>query len=80
MAFDCDSALMDDFFPSYEIVNFGMYAGLGTKAVMDLSENYIHEGDIVILSRSRVSRHFPIILTENTCGRLLMEPLECFVI
>ena len=29
---------MDDFFPSYEIVNFGMYAGLGTKAVMDLSE------------------------------------------
>ena len=27
-----------------------MYAGLGTKAVMDLSENYIHEGDIVILS------------------------------
>ena len=50
VAFDCDSALMDDFFPSYEIVNFGMYAGLGTKAVMDLSENYIHEGDIVILS------------------------------
>ncbi len=27
-----------------------MYAGLGTKAVMDLSKNYIHEGDIVILS------------------------------
>ena len=50
VAFDCDSALMDDFFPSYKIVNFGMYAGLGTKAVMDLSENYIHEGDIVILS------------------------------
>ena len=50
VAFDCDSTLMDDFFPSYEIVNFGMYAGLGTKAVMDLSENYIHEGDIVILS------------------------------
>ena len=50
VAFDCDSALMDDFFPSYEIVNFGMYAGLGTKAVMDLSENYIHEGDIVIIS------------------------------
>lgn len=27
-----------------------MYAGLGTKAVLDLSEAYIHEGDIVILS------------------------------
>ena len=62
VAFDCDSALMDDFFPSYEKVNFGMYAGLGTKAVMDLSENYIHEGDIVILSpeqsRQTLSNYF----------------------
>ena len=57
-AFDCDSALMDDFFPSYEIVNFGMYAGLGTKAVMDLSENYIHEGDIVILSPEQSEQTF----------------------
>lgn len=58
VAFDCDSALMDDFFPSYEIVNFGMYAGLGIKAVMDLSENYIHEGDIVILSPEQSEQTF----------------------
>lgn len=58
VAFDCDSALMDDFFPSYEIVNFGMYAGLGTKAVMALSENYIHEGDIVILSPEQSEQTF----------------------
>lgn len=58
VAFDCDSALMDDFFLSYEIVNFGMYAGLGTKAVMDLSENYIHEGDIVILSPEQGEQTF----------------------
>ena len=58
VAFDCDSALMDDFFPSYEIVNFGMYAGLGTKAVMDLSEKYIHEGDIVILSPEQSEQTF----------------------
>lgn len=58
VAFNCDSALMDDFFPSYEIVNFGMYAGLGTKAVMDLSENYIHEGDIVILSPEQSEQTF----------------------
>lgn len=49
-AFDCDSAMIDEVFPSYEAVNFGMYAGLGTKAVMDLSEAYIRKGDIVILS------------------------------
>ena len=58
VAFDCDSALMDDFFPSYEIVNFGMYAGLGTKAVMDLSENYINEGDILILSPEQSEQTF----------------------
>ena len=50
VAFDCDSAMIDEIFPSYEVVNFGMYAGLGTKVVMDLSKSYIHEGDIVILS------------------------------
>ncbi len=50
VAFDCDSAMIDEVFSSYEVVNFGMYAGLGTKAVMDLSERYIREGDIVILS------------------------------
>ena len=50
VAFDCDSEMMDKFFSSYEIVNFGMYAGLGTKAVMELSEAYIHKGDLVILS------------------------------
>ena len=50
VAFDCDSAMIAGFFPSYEVVNFGMYAGLGTKADMDLSERHIHKGDIVILS------------------------------
>ena len=58
VAFDCDSAMIDEFFPSYEVVNFGMYAGLGTKAVMDLSENYIHEGDIVILSPEQSEQTF----------------------
>ena len=50
VAFDYDSAMIEEWFPSYEVVNYGMYAGLGTKAVMDLSEPYIHDGDIVILS------------------------------
>ena len=50
VAFDYDSAMLEEFFPSYKTVNFGMYAGLGTKAVMDISEAYIREGDIVILS------------------------------
>lgn len=50
VAFDCDSSMIAEMFPSYEVVNYGMYAGLGTKAVMDLSESWIRDGDIVILS------------------------------
>ena len=72
VAFDCDSALMDDFFPSYEIVNFGMYAGLGTKAVMDLSENYIHEGDIVILSPEQSEQTF----SDNFNGEYMWQAAD----
>lgn len=50
VAFGSDSHLLTEMFPEYEVVNFGMYAGLGTKAVLELSEGQIRAGDIVILS------------------------------
>ncbi len=34
----------------YEVVNFGLYASLGTKLMMDLSLGGIGEGDIVVLA------------------------------
>ena len=34
----------------YEVVNFGLYATLGTKLMMDLSMSEIKNGDIIILS------------------------------
>lgn len=49
VAFGVDSALMERELPDYRVVNFGMYAALGTTAMLDLSEPYIREGDIVIL-------------------------------
>lgn len=48
-AFGIDSALVEDYFPGCHAVNFGMYAALGTKAMLDLSVDSIHAGDIVIL-------------------------------
>ena len=50
VAFGYDSRLIEEELKEYSVVNFGMYAGLGTKAVLDLSEEYIRAGDIVILS------------------------------
>lgn len=49
VAFGIDSALLEQHFPDYQVVNFGMYAALGTTVMLDLSEPYIREGDIVIL-------------------------------
>lgn len=49
VAFGADSTLMEQYLPKYSVVNFGMYAALGTTVMLDLSEPLIREGDIVIL-------------------------------
>lgn len=49
VAFGIDSRLLEQHFPDYRVVNFGMYAALGTTVMLDLSEDLIREGDIVIL-------------------------------
>lgn len=48
-AFGVDSALMERELPGYSVVNFGMYAALGTTVMLDLSQPHIREGDIVLL-------------------------------
>ncbi|MBQ4354451.1 MAG: hypothetical protein IJC71_06115 [Clostridia bacterium] len=48
-AFGIDSALMEEHLP-YKVVNFGLYATLGTKLMLDLSEDCIREGDIVVIA------------------------------
>ncbi|MBQ9269797.1 MAG: hypothetical protein IJ206_09815 [Oscillospiraceae bacterium] len=48
-AFSVDSAALEREFPEYSVVNFGMYAALGTTVMLDLAEPRIREGDIVIL-------------------------------
>lgn len=50
VAFGLDSASMEKNLEDYQIINFGMYAGLGTKVMLDLSESQLKKGDIVILS------------------------------
>ena len=50
MAFGVDSDLIDQNFPGYDVVNMGMYAALGSRAVLDLSLSGIHKGDIVIFA------------------------------
>ena len=49
VAFGLDSALLEQA-TGYEVVNFGLYADLGTKIMLDLSRDHIREDDIVILA------------------------------
>lgn len=49
IAFGVDSALMERELPGYSVVNFGIYAALGTTVMLDLSQPYVREGDIVVL-------------------------------
>lgn len=49
VAFGLDSQMIEEK-TGYEVVNFGLYADLGTKIMLDLSRRHINEGDIVIIA------------------------------
>ena len=49
VAFGLDSALMEEYVEK-PVVNFGLYAAIGTKAMLDLSRSAIGAGDIIILA------------------------------
>ena len=49
VAFGLDSALLERY-TGMPVVNFGLYADLGTKMMLDLSLSGISEGDVVILA------------------------------
>ena len=49
VAFGYDSALLSQY-TGYPTVNFGLYADLGTKIMMELAEDSIGEGDIILLA------------------------------
>ena len=54
VVFGVDSALIEKELAvadkDYSVVNFGLYGALGTKIMLDLSENAIMEGDVVIFT------------------------------
>jgi len=50
VAFGQRSDLLEAELPGYDVVNFGLYAGLGTSVMLDLSLPEVRAGDIVVLS------------------------------
>ena len=56
LPFGLRSSYVEKEIPSYQAVNFGLYASLGSKVMMDMSLDAIREGDIVILSPEQHSQ------------------------
>lgn len=48
--FSIRSPMMEEYLPSYQVIDFGLYADLGTKCMLDLALPYVAKDDIVILS------------------------------
>ena len=48
LAFGVDSALLEEYV-GMPVVNYGLYATIGTKAMLDMSRSYIREGDVVVI-------------------------------
>lgn len=48
LAFGVDSALLEKY-TGMPVVNYGLYATIGTKAMLDLSRGHIGRGDVVVL-------------------------------
>lgn len=63
VAFGLDSELMEEYM-GLPVVNFGLYAALGSKLMLDLAEDYIYEDDIVIfapeMDRQALSLYFSV--------------------
>ena len=49
VAFGVDSALLAQELPDYQPINFGLYAALGTRVMLDLSIDELRPGDISIV-------------------------------
>lgn len=50
VAFGQRSDLLEDELPGYDVVNFGLYAGLGTDVMLELAMPEIRHGDVVVIS------------------------------
>lgn len=70
VAFGLDSALIEDEL-GMEVVNFGLYANLGTKLMMDLSKANINQGDIVILAPEMNSQTLSLYFNSETTMQAL---------
>lgn len=78
VAFGLDSALLEEY-TGMPTVNFGLYAALGTKLMLDLSRKNIRSGDIVILSPEMNSQTLSLYFNGQETLRALDSDWSMFL-
>lgn len=71
VAFGVRSDLLENEFPGYSVVNFGLYAALGTKLMLDLSRPYISEGDIVVVMPEPIEQSMSLYFSAEDAWRAM---------
>ena len=70
VAFGVDSELIEKY-TGMPVVNFGLYAALGTKLMLDLSEPYVNEGDVVVIAPELDAQTLSLYFNSATTARAL---------
>lgn len=70
VAFGLDSEMIEEY-TGMPTVNFGLYASLGTKAMIDLSKANIGKGDIVILAPEMDAQTLSLYFNEESMWQAL---------
>lgn len=72
LAFGVDSARLEEYI-GMPVVNYGLYATIGTKAMLDMSRPYIHEGDIVVICPETNAQTYSLYYN----ARSMWQALDC---
>ena len=77
VVFGVDSEIVEKY-TDMPVVNFGLYAALGTKLMLDLSRSAIGEGDVVILSPELDPQTMSMYFSANQTLRALDDDFSMF--
>ena len=77
VVFGTDSEMLEKY-TGMPVVNFGLYAALGTKLMLDLSRPAIGEGDVVVLSPELDPQTMSMFFSANQTLRALDDDFSMF--
>lgn len=77
VAFGLDSEAMEEYIGK-PVVNFGLYAALGTKVMLDLSVDAIGEGDIVVIAPELDAQTLSLYFSSQTTLKAIDDDFSLF--